>query len=83
MALKVAQSAKNAQSGHTANSSVDFSPPTILPPQVQVPNTPSTLFSSIVKFPLYLSCEKNKKRPGLAHLKKNVSSMRPLDDIGK
>ena len=44
----------------------------ILPPLVRVPSTPSMLLSFIVKFVLYLSCEKakiNKKRPGLAHFK--------------
>ena len=44
--------------------------PTILPPWVWVPSTPSMLLSYMV-FVLYLSCEKNenkqKKRPGLAH----------------
>ena len=52
------------------HSSVDSSAPTILPPRVRVPSTPSMLLSFIVKFVLYLSCEKNeinKKRPGLAH----------------
>ena len=52
------------------HSSVDSSVPTILPPQVRVPSTPSTLLSFIVKLVPYLSREKNeinKKRPGLAH----------------
>ena len=44
--------------------------PTIPPPQVRVPKTPSTLLSFIVIFVQYLSCEKNKneqkERPGLA-----------------
>ena len=53
------------------HSSVDSSAPTILPPSVWVPSTPSMLLSFMVKFVLYLSCEKNeinKKRPGLARL---------------
>ena len=52
------------------HSSVNSSAPTILPPRVRVPSTPSMLLSFIVTFVLYLSCEKNeinKKRPGLAH----------------
>ena len=51
---------------------MDSSAPNILPPRVRVPSTPSMLLSFIVKFVLYLSCEKNeinKKRPGLAHFK--------------
>ena len=57
----------------------DSSAPSILPPWVWLPSTPSTLLSLNVKFVLYLSlrCEKitkiNKKRPGLAHLKKDFS----------
>ena len=43
------------------HSSVDSSAPTILPPQVRVPSTPSMLFSLIV-FVLSLSCEKNKNK---------------------
>ena len=43
-------------------SSVDSSTPTILPPWVRIPCTPSTLLSSIVKFVLYLSCEKNENK---------------------
>ena len=52
------------------HSSVDSSAPTILPPWVRFPSTPTMLLSFIVKFVLYLSCENNeinKKRPGLAH----------------
>ena len=41
------------------HSSVNLSATTILPPQARVPSTPSTLLSFIVKFVLYLSCEKN------------------------
>ena len=37
------------------------SAPTILPPQVRVPSTPSMLFSFIV-FVLYLSFEKNENK---------------------
>ena len=36
--------------------------PTILPLQVRVPSTPSKLASIVVKFVLYLSCEKNEKK---------------------
>ena len=44
-------------------SSVDSSAPSILPRLVQLPSTPSKLFSCIVKFVLYLSmqCEQNNK----------------------
>ena len=41
---------------------MDSSAPTILPLWVQVPSTPSTLFSFIV-FMLYLSCKKNEIWP--------------------
>ena len=43
------------------HSSVDLSVPTILPPWVQIPSTPSMLLSFIV-IVLYLSCEKNKNK---------------------
>ena len=43
------------------HSSVDSSAPTILPPWVWAPSTPSTLLSFIV-FVLYLSCEKNENK---------------------
>ena len=43
------------------HSSVDSSAPTILPPQVCVPSTPSTLLPFIV-FVLYLSCEKKENK---------------------
>ena len=56
------------------HNSVDSSAPSILPPQVRVPSTPSMLFSIYIVQTVYLSiefeCEKNKnkqKRPGLAH----------------
>ena len=54
------------------HSSVVSSAPTILFPWVQILSTPSTLF-----FNLYWNCnkkktKKNKKRPGLAHLKKTI-----------
>ena len=52
------------------NSSVDLPAPTILLPWVQVPITPSALLSFIVSVQ-YLSCEKNKNRPGLLDFKKN------------
>ena len=55
------------------HSSVNSSAPSILPPQVWLPSMPSLLFSFIVKF-VHAMWEKNenkqKKRPGLAHLKK-------------
>ena len=40
---------------------VDSSVPTILPSQVRVPSTPSTLLS-FIEFVLYLSCEKNENK---------------------
>ena len=54
------------------NSSVVLSPPAILQPRVRIPSTPSMLFFNLY----YLNCiEKimkiNKKRPGLAHFKKD------------
>ena len=55
------------------HSSVDSSVPTILLPQVQVPSTPSMLFSFIVSV-LYLSCEKNEnkqKEAGFGPFKEN------------
>ena len=50
----------NWQKGYR-HSSVDLSVPTILPPWVQIPSTPSMLLSFIV-IVLYLSCEKNKNK---------------------
>ena len=44
-----------------AHSSVDLSAPTFLLPRVRVPSTPSILKSFV--FVLYLSTEKNEKRP--------------------
>ena len=44
------------------HSSVDLSAPTIMPPQVRVPRTPYMLLSFIVKFVLYMSCEKNENK---------------------
>ena len=68
---------------------MDSSGPTILLPRVRVPSIPSTLFSFIVKFVLYLACEKSEnKRPGLAHfLKKKTLYFRNraqqlADEIG-
>ena len=43
------------------HSSVESSAPTILPPWVQVPSTPSMLLLFIV-IVLYLSCEKNENK---------------------
>ena len=66
------------------HSSVDSSALSILPPQVRLPSTPSTLLSFIVKFVLFLSlqCEKRtkvtKKRPGLAHFLKKVEHIHQL-----
>ena len=63
--------------GVVIGSSVDSSALSILPPQVQLPSTPSMPISFIVKFVhyLYLQCEKrtkiNKKRPSFAHIKDN------------
>ena len=48
------------------HSSVDFSVPSILSPQAQVPSTPSMLFSIYIVQILYLSveleCEKNENK---------------------
>ena len=59
------------------HSSVDLSSPSILPPQVRVPSTPSTLFSIYIVQIVYLSfeleCEKNKnkqKEAGIVPFKK-------------
>ena len=55
------------------HSSMDLSAPTILPPWVRVPSTPSTLLSIIV-FVQCLSCEKNKnkqKEAGFGTFKKH------------
>ena len=56
--------------------SVDLSMPSILPPQVWVPSTPSTLVSIYIWF---VSCRKDenkpKKWPRLAHLKKEIRIM--------
>ena len=60
------------------HSSVDSSAPSILLPWVWLPSMPSTLFSFMVKFFLYLSvqCEKrmktNKKEAGFGPFKKTV-----------
>ena len=58
-------------------SSVDLSAPSIMPPQVRVPSTPSTLFSIYIVQIVYLSfeleCEKNKnkqKEAGIVPFKK-------------
>ena len=58
------------------HSSVDSSAPSILPPRVRVPSTPSMLFQfQTVYLSIEFECEKNEnkqvKRPGLAHFKKN------------
>ena len=47
--------------GATIHSSVDSITPTILPPWVRVPSTPSMLLTVIV-FVLCLSCETNKNK---------------------
>ena len=55
-----------------------MSAPTILPPQVRVPSTPSTLLSFIVKFVLNLSCEKNddkQKESGFGPIKKTLNAL--------
>ena len=55
---------------HSFYSAVDSTAPTILPPWVRVPSTPSMLSSFIVQYVLYLSWEKNKnkqKEAGSAH----------------
>ena len=55
------------------HSSVDESVPTILPPRVRVPSTPSMLLSFGVKFVLYLSCEKNENKQKDAEFFKKYS----------
>ena len=61
------------------HSSVDLSAPSILPRWVRLPSMPSTLFSFMVKFFLYLSvqCEKrmkiNKKEAGFGPFKKQCN----------
>ena len=60
---------------------MDSSAPTILPLQVQVPSTPSMLFSFIV-FVLYLSFEKNEnnqKEAGFGQTKKRDCINFPSD----
>ena len=56
------------------HSSVDSSAPTILPPQVRVPSTPSMLYHLwYLCYICHLKRTKiNKKRPGLAHFFKKV-----------
>ena len=49
-----------------SHSSVDSSAPTLLPPQVRVSRTPTTLLSLIVKFLLYFTSEKNKNKQKVA-----------------
>ena len=52
------------------HSSVDLSAPSILPPQVQVPSTPSMVFSIYIVQIVYLSfeleCEKNENKQKVA-----------------
>ena len=65
------------------HSSVDSFAPTILPPRVWVPSTPSMLLSFIVKFVLYLSCEKNKIKQKRGRVWPNFlkSETKSLDDL--
>ena len=78
---KVAEPIRRLQMKGCHHSSVDSSAPSILPPPVQLPSTPSMLFSFIVKFVLYLSmqCEKrtkiNKKEAGFGPIKKRLQMM--------
>ena len=51
----------NNKIGGCRHSSVDSPAPTIMPPRVRVPSTPSMLLSFIV-FVVYLSCEKNENK---------------------
>ena len=64
------------------HSSVDSSAATILPPWVRVPSTSSTILSFIVKFVLYLSCEKNenKQKYGRVWPFKNIFNDVALED---
>ena len=61
-------------------SSVESSAPTILPPRVQIPSTPSILFQ-LIQLKLHIfhinwNVKKTKKRPILAHLKKHFIASR-------
>ena len=65
------------------HSSVVLFAPSVLPPRVWVPSTPSTLLSIYIWI---FSCEKDKnkqkKRPGLAHLK-NISPVKCAASLNK
>ena len=54
------------------HSSVVLSAPTILRPQVRIPSTPSMLFSICIEIVTKKDRKQNKKRLGLAHLKKDI-----------
>ena len=59
--------------------SVDSSAPSIMPPWVRVPSTPSTLYhfkSNLCYICLVKRTKISKKRPGLAHLKTNCRGLR-------
>ena len=53
---------ENLSEHGSRHSLANLSMPTILPPRVRIPNTPSMLLSFIVKFVLYLSCERNQNK---------------------
>ena len=56
------------------HSSVDLSVPSILTSQVQVPSSPSTLFSIYIHLCHVKKTKINKKRTGLAHLKTIITN---------
>ena len=67
---------------------MDLSAPSIMPPQVRVPSTPSTLFSIYIVQIVYLSfeleCEKNKnkqKEAGIGPFFKKVQILCKCDQI--
>ena len=60
----------NYQTLGCRHSSADSSAPTILLPQVRVPNTPCTLFITYCRICAKFVNKKNNLRPDLAHLKK-------------
>ena len=70
--LLLARTKKRISGCH--HSSVDSCAPSILPPWVRVPSTPSTLLSIYIWIASCGKDKKNKMRPGLAHFKINSQS---------
>ena len=75
--LKVVETKKIILCGR--HSSVVSSAPTILRPQVRIPSTPSKLFSICI-IEIVIETKINKKRPGLAHLKKRLFCLQNIDE---